>query len=357
MALAVAVLLLLALTALGHGALLLAERELQVSRVAVSVAQAHVAAEAGLTEAARRPLPPELDTLPLWGTGAAGSMEVGTGAVDWTFRRLGPETWLTEATGSGEGVSDPSGNPARARRRSARVSWVLSPAWRVGNAPGTVAVGDGASLVGGDAIDPSALLDATAGPPAEWCSRWRATVESILPSRTIPAVGVLSVDSLGSQRLGRLSWTMVVESVPAVVEGSGRPDPSVEGGVCRTGDPWNWGDSDHLGAPCGTYVPAVASSGDLVVDGGSGQLFLVVPGDLTVRGGSRLRGFFMVDGELRLETGAELVGLVQARRGITLAPGAAVLGSACWAGAALDAAAPYLRVPVPLPDGRRVEPF
>jgi hypothetical protein len=91
---------------------------------------------------------------------------------------------------------------------------------------------------------------------------------------------------------------------------------SASGGVCKTGDPNNWGDPLHTDpsvAPCQTYFPIIYAQGNLHLSGGEGQGILMVEGDLTVTGGMEFYGPVIVKGSLKTSgTGGHFNGGVMA---------------------------------------------
>jgi hypothetical protein len=78
--------------------------------------------------------------------------------------------------------------------------------------------------------------------------------------------------------------------------------PTVSDGVCDTARPDNLGDPDRAGA-CTSWLPVVHATGDLTVDGGTGQGILLVDGSLTVGGGFRFVGLLLVGGDLQVASG------------------------------------------------------
>lgn len=90
------------------------------------------------------------------------------------------------------------------------------------------------------------------------------------------------------------------------------PDPRVDSGECSTADANNWGDASRSG-PCAHFFPIVHGTGDLTVDGGSGQGVLVVDGDLRLSGGFAFTGAVIVSGALIIGPGgASVLGGVRA---------------------------------------------
>jgi hypothetical protein len=87
----------------------------------------------------------------------------------------------------------------------------------------------------------------------------------------------------------------------------------------------------------------------LIVNGGQGQGVLLISGDATFRSAARFYGLVSVAGDLEITEGSEIHGLVRVRGSVLLRGRSRIVGSACAALSALDAAG-QLRELTPLPE-------
>lgn len=335
-ALLVAVLALLALVLLSHGAVLLARQEVAASTSARRVLQARVGAEAAVGEALGRTVRP--DTSPRLGrvpvlAGVRVAVRYEAFAV-----ALGPEAFLLHGVGRATGVSWGV--------ELVRLAWVLSPRTRIAAFGGVVEVGPGSVVE---------ILGTTEPAAVDWeeplrseCDTLRATLDSILPGPTA-AVATAEGHPLGEPSLGRLSGRALVESLEALPAALGTPRPVVSMGRCETGEPWNWGDPEP-GRPCSAHRVGRAASGPVRLEGGVGQGLLVAGGPVELAG-TRFRGLIVAGGAVTLSGGASVEGLVRAFGGIHVDPTSRVSRGGCAALSALGALRDRLSIPVALPAG------
>lgn len=346
-AVATAVLLLLALTALAHGALLLARQELAASRAGGRLLGARAAAMAGAALAGGAPLPDGADGAPLWGSIPLVEGSWGRVTYKSTATRLSRELWLLVGSGHVEGG---------AVSRIARIAWVFDPVARAGDRAAVLLVGEGAPSELRGEVDGWALTRPEPPLTRAACEPWSASLDSLF---SVGATAAVAIDPRAGAmpRIGALGPDTLLALLPVREAGVGTPGPLEEGGVCLPDAPWSWGDPDRPASACGGHVAVRAVEGDLTVAGGVGQALLVVRGDLTLGEGARLYGFVAVGGALRITGAARLTGLAEARGGVTVDEGATVRGSACWAVRALDAGRELLSAPVALPASGWIGPL
>ena len=325
-ALVTVVLLTLAIFALGHGMLAVALGELAASRAAVRHLEARAAADAAVHQALAGPGPSWMDSLPRWDMRATGTSTFGRAESSGQLTRLSEETWWVEGTGR-VGVAESS---------TARLAWALDPLARVVSMRGVVTVGFGSPLMLDGVVEASA--PAAVEPPltASNCAPWVSAFESHYLSDPLATVAMLdAADTL--PRLGLLDFTSLLAEIDVSVAGGGTPGPVEALGACAPSDPWNWGDPERPWRPCGAHLPLRGSTGSLVVNGGVGQVVLVVDGDVTLDDGARVFGLVVATGELRVEDGSSLDGMALAAGGVYVASDARIRGSGCWAVRALSA--------------------
>ncbi len=345
-ALVTVVLLTLALFALGRGMLAVALGELAASRAAVRHLQARAAADAAVHQALAGSGFSWMDSLPRGDVRATGTSTLGRAESSGQLRRLSEETWWVEGTGR-VGVAE---------SHTARLAWALDPLARVVSMRGVVTVGSGSPLMLDGVVDASA--PAVVEPPltAPDCAPWVTALAAKYLSAPLANVAMLdAADTL--PRLGLLDFASLLAEIDVPVAGGGTPGPVEALGACAPSDPWNWGDPERPWRPCGPHLPLRGSTGSLVVNGGVGQVLLVVDGDLTVGGGARLFGLVLASGALHIEGGASLEGMALAGGGVYVASGARIRGSACWAARTLAAQRATLGRLRPLPGVGAIGPL
>jgi hypothetical protein len=209
---------------------------------------------------------------------------------------------------------------------------------------GVVETGIGARVTGTERIDGTGVRAPASGQGGADCMAWDGPLDSLGVGSLVPLAGVSF--PRGAPALGLLGPDTMLARVSVQVDGTGTPAPVRGASGCVAGLPWNWGDPRVEAGRCGRLRVVRAASGDLVVDGGVGQGLVVVGGDLTLQNGADLRGVVLVGGTLSLEGGARLEGLVRAAGGVALSPDSHIVGSACWAALALDAAREVVGAPI-----------
>ena len=348
-ALVMAVVAMAVLGALVAGVFFAAMRDQRDGRDAVSRVGALAGAEYGL----------ELTIAPgrwrsIWNTTARRGLldsivyDPGGGSID-TVRlwKLESNVFLLVSSGS-------AGPPtSRARRRIALLVTprVPRPAVHAAvTASNGAAVADSSAISGFDSVaadwscpPPSDALPAVAVPDSALVDDGACTVHPCL----IGAQPV-SVDSLagsvatyehfgGSSRASLAAAAVQLPDDALLVA----PGPTLDAsGACDSSDPRNLGDPDRLlGATsaCADYFPVLHAPGNMRIEGGAGQGFLLVDGDLTIGGGARFRGVVAVRGVLKITEGSELAGLVLASS-VIVDVGSSVSYSSCASDRALRAA-------------------
>lgn len=349
-ALIIVILLLLALTALGHGVFVLALQEGSASRASAALVQARVMAEGGVRRTLRAY---GSDTLPETGSGrillAQGNASDALYRVE--LRRISRELYWVGGAGA---AALTTGGPMRVRHEVGTVIWALSPVERLRAQSAAIEAGGGVVDPTGavEASDPreagshdapAGCRDRTAQLDSALAGRFLSPYRSVfLVAGQIPPLGLLGQDSL----LAR-----VVERVSGAVS----PAPIVELGGCVAGF-LNWGSPSQPESPCGARHVALVSEESLVVLGGEGQGLLLVRGDLHLTQGARFHGLVLVGGDLQVDDGAVLVGLARVSGTLRVGNAARVSGRLCPALLALEAE-PRLRRPQRLPGSGWIRTF
>jgi hypothetical protein len=338
MALPLILLLLLALTALGHGVLLLSTRELQATWAFRHAVRAGEAAEAGVWLAMHggSALPAERE---VWTVYPLVSGETSDGVTYGAeLRWLDRELFLLEGMGGSRGWAG--------ERRMGWVGWSLDPRSRLGAFGAGAETGRGTSLVGEARIESGPFGDPPVGWPGSSCLPYVEALDSLFPGGGLPALGTLleplsplaeqgdTVPSLG------LLWGAEMLARAALAAGPGpEPPDSVQG--CPD---------------VGQAPVLLGTPGSLLLDRGRICGLLVVGGDLRFTAEARFQGLALVGGDLILDGAAALEGMTKVG-GSLLLGGAALFRSApCPVLRALEEL-PVLAEPVPVPGGHRINGF
>ena len=353
----VVLLLLMAVTATGHGLLVLSRSELSVSRARWAALARRLAAEGGVHIASR-------------GISAVRSLPAGEWAPTGEGRipprarfvtralRLSPEIVLLRS----EGVLD----RLPGAHRAIRLYWGMSPEARVGAALGIVESGGTVTLTSGSRIDVARVLRAPPPWSEDRCAGYRPGLDTLFTGGVAPWAEL--VENLPKSHpgpssrsgevelpsLGFLDHEALMAGADLSVAGLVSPSPRGIPGGCDQTSTLNWGAPLNPLDPCASYRPVVASEGSLVIEGGGGQGVLLVAGDATLSAGARYFGVVIVAGDLLIQSGAEISGLLRVRGSVTLSGGSEIVGSACAALAALEAAE-SLHGLIPLPEGAWLE--
>ncbi len=339
MALVLALILLLALTALAHGTLLLAVRERRASATFLHALKARQAAEAAFRLGIRE------DDLFLgehsrWQSRLTVSGETDDGAGYRGFLRwLGPEFFLLE----GEGTS--RGWPGK--QRKVWIGWSLSPVARVGAFQAAAEIGG--MLIRGQEAEVGTL--GSAPDPEGWtasaCSGYRTTIDSLLLETRMSAWGPLPEgaapggDATTLPPLGLLDEAKLLALAGAAESGALSSVPPLDSAP---------------GCPGGGAPVFLGTEGELVLEGGRTCGLLLAGGDLRIRGETAFQGLALVGGDVVLDGGATFEGMMRVGGDLLLPNGARFLPSLCPALRALDGIG-ALRDPLILSRGYRLYGF
>lgn len=331
--------LLLALTLLGHGILLLARQEFQASRAYLHAVRGDLASS-GALDLGLKSLPgfsqPRLPgaVIPIASEWIEGDLWRGVG-----LRWLGSELFLLEGEGRSRGWPG-------TRRRGA-VGWMLDPVTRIGALKGGVELGG--TLIQGPGTEASA--SSLLAPPTGWgpeeCEGFGPTLDSLFSLRTLPLTAGLHLPEPGSSEEGTEIPPLGLLSGPELLA------RAEEAGALSPGT-----SSFSAGAGCpDSEAPRLAgSSGDLSIRDTGVCGVLVVAGDLLLGGTGTFQGLALVAGDLRLEGGVLFEGMARVGGSVTLEDLAILRISACPAIRALSEAAPLLK-PLVLSGASRISLF
>lgn len=345
-ALIIVVLVMMAIAAVAHGLLLLSQFEYLAARAGLDQLGARLAAEAAVNTAFRANVGPgsgpRRDSTPLWQSADSISGAVLAARYWRSTRRLSRELWLIEGWGK-RGQAAPA--------KASRPVWILDPVARVA-AMGAVLVHGEGSLAGvHGTIDGSRVNRSTTPEQPDFCEPWRAALDSLIPTGTLPPTGTEALVAVLA--LGPLDMDSLRARMRSHAGETGTPAPRERGGVCVTEDMWNWGDPGRPKRPCGHHFVALFVDGDLATVGGTGQGLLVVSGDADLLD-TQFNGLIMVGGRLTLRGVSTVLGLVRSAGGASIETGASIVGSTCWAAAALES--PDVARPVPIRGPRWLGP-
>jgi len=311
MALPLLLLLLLALTALGHGTLLLARGELHATWAFRHAVRAEKAAEAAIQMGLGEKDAFGRERVPWVGISLAGGESEDGLIFRSTLRWWDREYFLVEGSGGSRGWEG--------ERRQAWVGWSLDPVVRVGALLAGGELGGGLSREAGSVLESGGFFEAPEGWSPEICEGYRAVLDSLFPGGPPLPIGPLS-----------------------------EPEPA--------------------GTESGTSIPTLGllSGFELLERAGSGGLSAVLPGgpdqgcpsggQPVLEGDARFQGLALVGGKLELEGEASFEGMVRVRGGVRMGPGAEFQARSCpvlWALQNL----PELLEPVMLPHARKLSGY
>jgi len=338
-ALPLLLLLLLALTLLGHGILLLSRQELRASRTYLHAVRGDLAAVGGLKLG--------LETLPVSSEPRSAGITIPL-ASEWmdgglwrgvTLRWLGPELFLLE--GKGRSLGWPG-----TRRRGA-VGWMMDPLTRLGALGGGVELGGRLILGPGTEASTSSLLGQPSGWDPDACSPFGPALATLYSLRSLPLTAPLvppAPDSSGAASrippLGLLAGTQLM----ALADEAGL---LASGGASLT---------DGIGCPDSEEPGFLAVGGDLEIRDARVCGVFVVAGDLLMEGSGSFQGLALVAGDLRLLGGALFEGMARVTGSVTLEDSAILRISACPPARVLSEASPLLK-PLVLPGASRIHIF
>lgn len=345
-------LILLAVTGVGHTLLVMTRSELFISRARWELLTRRLAAETGLKLTSRALK--GTDSLPLGEWVPMGSATVPPRArYDARVLRLSREVVLILAQGSLD--TEPG------RDRQVGLFWAMDPVARYAAARGILESGRPARVEAGSMVDPNLIHETPASWPETFCNAFSSDMDSLFIYGLSPLAELHEDPRAGIGRgpeggrveprlpsLGLLGHDALIEGANLHVSGTVSPAPIQRLDRCAAPSPSNWGAPLDASGPCGAYRPVVTSEGSLIVNGGQGQGVLLIPGDATFRSAARFYGFVSVAGDLEITEGSEIHGLVRVRGSVFLRGRSRIVGSACAALSALDAAQ-RLRELTPLP--------
>lgn len=321
MALPLVLVLLLALTAFGHGALLLSRRELKASWAFRDLVRAGQAAEVGLRIAWAVPVGPG-DSRTLGSAMHIVSGETDEGLVYETSRRwLDKEFFLLESVGSLRGWGG--------ERRAGWIGWVLDPGIRITSFLGAVEVGVGVQKDPGTTFSHDTRYESGNVGRPPWadgpCEAW-----------------VMPLQARSGPTLGDPTGERGITTIPSLALLGG-------GELLRRIEELHPGtDSTRVGRDCWRQenrVSARGSSGDLIMDGGVECGLLVVEGNLRLKNKASFSGLALVGGDMSVDEESTFSGMAKVGETLILREKSRFFGSACQALQALEGL-PSLRKPL-----------
>jgi hypothetical protein len=313
-ALAVSLLLIAGLAAIGAGMVLMGAREHELMTAATRRSSARTAAETAVRGA-----------LATWSTRRYQEIPVGQASeptaapqaarptadalspavrASWTVLRLDSTLFLIHGEGRLEGP-DGAADPRGALASAGALVRTLSPGALAAAFPAAVTAGRDARIDGG-LVSGSGSCGAAGGAPGVLAPSVyvdpAAVVTGAPPVSVAPAPPVVDPDPFTEPLLATL--------VTATLEGGTvTPRPRTAAGQCDPG-PLNWG-AVSTSSPCHALLPFIHATGDLTVRGGEGRALLLVDGDLFLES-TRFHGLILVRGRLTLGPGASIRGAVRA---------------------------------------------
>lgn len=315
----------LALQLLAHGALLMAQRQRTSSRADLRLVAARVAARGAVLEIPRVVRGDALDGVRSSGALEGASADFGQAKARWRLQRLSREAWL------GRGWGHPAG--AGWEVEEARFLWRMAPLARVAAFPSAAMVGDSRLLDVEGTVSGSATR--------EPCGAHTEALDSIHPWG-ISALSALGPEDVAAPPLGVFTWAELLDAVEVGLDGEGTPGPVDTAGLCQTEWPWNWGDVLDPAGLCADHRPWRKGEGNVRVVGGAGQGTLLAAGDVELVGVT-FSGLILAQGRVRLSDGSRVTGLLRAGGGLHVDGTSGVVGSPCKALLALEAAPAPLR--------------
>ena len=323
--------LLLALTLLGHGTLLLARRELLASKAYLHAVQADLAAEGAISRVLW-----DLASLP--GPRIPGLLTpLSSGWVhpdlwqETSLRWLSPELFVMEGWGRRRGWPGV--------RKKGALGWALDPVTRIGSLGAGVELGGNLILSPGAEATAADPLDLPVGWDPENCAGYVVELDSVYPRRTLPLTAPLpphdSLPGEGPSRippLGLLSGSELLDRIRengSLVTRSA-PIPAIRG------------------CPDSEASVFLGSASDLEIRDRRVCGLLVVEGDLQIEGTGTFQGMALVGGNLFLRSSGAFEGLARVRGSVRMEESAKIRISICPALRALSQT-PSLLKPLLLP--------
>ncbi len=346
-------LLLLAVTGVGHTLLVITRSEFLVSRARWDVLTRRFAAQTGLDLTFRGMT--GIDSLPRGEWVSMGSAAVPPRArYEARAVRLSREVLLIHS--EGWLVAEPG------RDRQVGLYWAMDPVVRFAAAGGVLESGGPVQMEAGSMVDPSLIHETPAPWPEAFCERFGSDVDTLFVHGISPQgalhedpraeLGMEVISGAAKRRLpslGLLGHDALLARADVQVSGTISPDPIDRFGRCAVSSPTNWGAPLDASDPCVAYKPVVKSEGSLIVNGGQGQGVLLIAGDAIFRSAARYYGLLVVAGDLEITEESEIYGLVRVRGRVSLRGRSRIIGSACAVLSALDAAKRFREL-APIPE-------
>lgn len=280
MALPLVLLLLLALTTFGHGALVLSQREVQASAAFRDLTRAERGAEVGLRLALSRPLDPFGDR-PAWVAQLLLTGELSDGLTYSATRR-----WIDREFFVLQGKGGVKGWPGE--RTVAWVGWTLHPGARLSSFLAASEVGSRLRLDGASTFSTDGFLSAPEEWPMEVAEELRVRAKAIFPGGPLPGV------ARGVSGPGQTALLSADGSGVSFWDSTGIPGLGLLSGaeLLRRSHPFGDEGASHAGGD-GAGCP----------DSGDRPVFLGSSGSLSLSPG-RICGLLVTGGDLRIGTGA-----------------------------------------------------
>ncbi len=332
-ALAVSIFALVIIAALITGVFFAARQEMKIGEHSMSAQQAFSAADAGINHAIAKWDVENWNSLATNATKTfGGTLPSGSGSWTGTIKRLNPELFFVQVTGT-----DKHSISTRTLGALSRLLFMQMSMRGAITTRGQLKIGGSSEITGVDTN------------PTGWgCPATDDTMPGIATrdSTLISTSGCSSYTCVkGSPRIsndttindstflkfGDLTWAQLVSMANKRYAGSYGPAsdflPVVTGGLCDKSVMDNWGDPMNPTGPCGGYFPIIYVPGDFKATGGYGQGILIVEGNMDVQGGWQFFGPVIVKGTITTQgTGGHFNGGVLAAN-IELAQDV-ILGSA-----------------------------
>ncbi len=320
-ALAVSIFALVIIAALITGVFFAARQEMKIGENSLTAQRAFNAADAGINDAIANWKTSVWNGLPTGGTATfSGSLPAGTGSWNGTVRRLNPQLFFVQVTGTDKN--------SMSTRTLGALSRLLIMQMQMKGAITT----QGQLKIGG-----SSLINGVDTNPSGWgCAAVNDTMPGIAThdSTQITTSGCNNYNCVqGKPRIssdptitdstfnkfGDLSWNDLVGMATKIYPSSYGPAsdfmPVGSATTCNKTVLDNWGDPmvPASVAGCSNYFPIIYVNGDFKATGGYGQGILIVNGNLDVQGGWQFFGPVIVKGTITTQgTGGHFNGGVLA---------------------------------------------
>jgi hypothetical protein len=305
-ALAVSIFALVIIAALITGVFFAARQEMKIGENSLSAQRAFSAADAGVNNAIANWNLSAWNNLATNATASfSGSLPSGTGSYSGTIKRLNPQLFFVQVTGSDK------------YNLSTRTLGALSRLLILNMRMLAAITTEGNMKIGG-----SSLIDGVDQNPAGWSC---PSVNDTLPGISTPDSTQISLSGCGSYscvigkpkvfqdtaitqttftQFGDVSFAQLESMATLVFPSSLGPvnniGPVGTATSCTTSVTTNWGDpmSPPSVAGCSSYFPIILVNGDFKATGGYGQGILIVTGNISVQGGFQFFGPVIAKGDV-----------------------------------------------------------